>query len=176
MTIPEKKILGNTKKCAKGLQQLYSFSWQFLFFFFLERVMIVRGSIAEVRLALYSTFTPSSSAVICGLSYCGSQPDLRVFLRVLRFSSLSKIRLSVKNICRLGTVLWDHAWPFDDSLRRLFICIRLALDWVKSISCPVGSYGSEKVKKDNIEWWKLICFDTYILLFFFQFGRKILSS
>ena len=112
----------------------------------------------EVRLALCSTFTPSSSAIIRGLSLCRSQPDLRIFLRVLWFSSLSKIRLSVKNICRLGTVLLDHAWPFDDSLRRLFICIRLVLDWVKSINSPVGTYGRERVKTDKwFSHWLPLC-------------------
>ena len=45
----------------------------------------------EVRLALYSTFAPPTSAIVSGLSFSRSQPDLRVPLRVLRFSSLSKI-------------------------------------------------------------------------------------
>ena len=75
--------------------------------------------LGEVSLALYFfLFTPPSPALVRGLSLCRSQPDLRVFFRVLRFSYPSKSRLSVKNICGVGTVLWDHAWPFDDSLRR----------------------------------------------------------
>ena len=73
----------------------------------------------EVRLALHSTCTPPSSAIARGLSLCRSQPDLRVFLGVLSFSSLFKNQLSVENFCRLDTVRWDHARPFNDSLRRL---------------------------------------------------------
>ena len=66
---------------------------------------------------------------------------------------------SVKNICSLVTVLWDHAWPFDDSVRHLFICIRLALDWVKPVSSPVGIYGSERVKANKwfSHWLPLCC-------------------
>ena len=63
----------------------------------------------EVTLAFYSTFMPPSSAIARGLSLYRSQSDLRVFLGVLSFSSLFKNRLSVKNICRLDTVRWDHA-------------------------------------------------------------------
>ena len=45
----------------------------------------------EVRLALYSTFTPPTSVIVCGPNFSWSQADLKVFLRLLRFSSLSKI-------------------------------------------------------------------------------------
>ena len=66
---------------------------------------------------------------------------------------------SVKNICSLVTVLWDHTWPFDDSVRHLLICIRLALDWVKPVSSPVGIYGSERVKANKwfSHWLPLCC-------------------
>ena len=73
----------------------------------------------EVNLALHSTFTPPSTAIAPGFSLCRSQPDLSVFLRVPWFSCPSKNRLSVKNTWCFGTVLYDHSWPFDDSLRCL---------------------------------------------------------
>jgi len=45
----------------------------------------------EVRLPLCSTLAPPTSAIVHRLSFSRSQPDLRVFLHVLLFFSLSKI-------------------------------------------------------------------------------------
>ena len=83
----------------------------------------------EVRLALYCTFGSPTSAIICGLSFSPSQPDLRVFLWVLWFSSLSKIDFQFKNIwpgcCALGScmTIWQQPevpfifiWPIPSEL------------------------------------------------------------
>ena len=50
----------------------------------------------EVALALYFTLVPPTSVFVCGLSFSQSKPDLRVFLLVLWFSSLSKTTPSQK--------------------------------------------------------------------------------
>ena len=71
----------------------------------------------EVRLALYSTFASPTSAIVHGLSFSQSQPDLKVFIWVFQFSSFTKI--NSQKISDLGAVLWDHGWPFGGSLRRL---------------------------------------------------------
>ena len=47
--------------------------------------------IYHVSLVLYSTLVPPTSAIVRGLNFSRSQPDLGVSLWVLRFSSLSKV-------------------------------------------------------------------------------------
>ena len=58
--------------------------------------MYCRSTYLEVRLAFCSTLAPPTSVIERGLSFSRSQPDLRVFLWVLRFSSLSKIESQSK--------------------------------------------------------------------------------
>ena len=66
----------------------------------ISRWVTILGSLCcmpwEVRLALCSTLAHPTPAILRGLSFSRSQPDLRVFLRVPRFSSLSKIDSQVK--------------------------------------------------------------------------------
>ena len=62
----------------------------------------------EVKLSLYSTFMPPSSAIARGLSLCRSQPDLRFFSRGTQvFLPLQKSTLSQKHLpfgyCALGS-------------------------------------------------------------------------
>ena len=59
-------------------------------------------------LALYSTLAPPTSAIERGPSFSRSQPDLIVFLRLLRLSSLPKIDSQSKT-SGLGAVLRDRA-------------------------------------------------------------------
>ena len=54
-----------------------------------------------------STLVTPTFAIVRGSSLSRSQPDLGVFLRLLRFSSLSKIDSQSKT-SGLGAVLWDH--------------------------------------------------------------------
>ena len=52
------------------------------------------GSQVEIVFSL----VPPTSGNVCGLSFSQSQPDLRIFLRLLWFSPLSKIDSKSKNI------------------------------------------------------------------------------
>ena len=78
----------------------------------------------EVSLALCSTLAPPTSAIVRGLSFSRSQPDLRVFLRVPRFSSLSKIDSQVKK--HLAWVLCSRIIHdrLAETIEAPFTCIR----------------------------------------------------
>ena len=97
----------------------------------------------EVRLALYSTFLPPTSAIVCGLRFSWSRPDLRVFLQLLQFSSLAKIDSQSKTSA-LGAVLQDHAWPFGSSLRHL----SFALGW-SHLSCALHNSALRAASKGD---------------------------
>ena len=58
---------------------------------------LVRSKKWEVRLAYWTSITPSTSTtnVVCGLSFSRSQPDFDGFLRVLRFPPSSKLTPSL---------------------------------------------------------------------------------
>ena len=86
----------------------------------------------EIRLALYSTLVSPTSAIECGLNFSrsGSIWLLRVFLRVLQFSSLSKIDSSQMHLSGVlcSGIMHDRlAAPIGAP----FICIRPIL-----LSCP----------------------------------------
>jgi len=74
----------------------------------------------EVRLAsLCSSLAPPTSAIVRGLTFSRSQPDLRAFLRVLRFSSLSKVNSQSKKSSS-DAVPRDHTRPSGGSHRGAF--------------------------------------------------------
>ena len=86
----------------------------------------------EIRSALYSTLVSPTSAIECGLNFSrsGSIWLLRVFLRVLQFSSLSKIDSSQMHLSGVlcSGIMHDRlAAPIGAP----FICIRPIL-----LSCP----------------------------------------
>ena len=68
----------------------------------------------EVRLALCSTLAPPTSAIVRGLTFSRSQPDLRAFLGVLRFSSPSKVNSHSKK-SGSDAVPRDHTRPSGGS-------------------------------------------------------------
>lgn len=65
-----------------------------------------------VRLTLWSSSTPPTSAKVCGLSSSQSQPDLGVFLLIFRFSSIAKIDSQLITSW-LGAVLHDQQQPYS---------------------------------------------------------------
>ena len=64
----------------------------------------------EGRLVLCFTLAPPTSAIVCGLSFSQSHPDMGFFLRVLWFFSLSKSTPSQKHLaCVLCSgIIDDH--------------------------------------------------------------------
>ena len=145
-----------------------------------EPVSFIYNMPWEVRLALYSTFVPPTSAIVCGLSFSRSQPDLSVFLLVIRFSSLSKSKTS-----GLDAVLRDHVWPFGNSLTRLWYkigrsCLSCAIQpsglqvWVISVVyrkrklvafCILWDMTVEKKQKSTARRNKCCCYKHEFLSF-----------
>ena len=75
----------------------------------------------EVRLAsLCSSLAPPTSAIVRGLTFSRSQPDLRAFLRVLRFSSLSKVNSQSKKSSSDAVPRDHHTRPSGGSHRGAF--------------------------------------------------------
>ena len=81
-------LIPEVKSCWAGLISRWETSW-------CPCAICLQG---EVRLRLCSTLVPPTSGNVCGLSFSQSQPDLRIFLRLLWFSPLSKIDSKSKNI------------------------------------------------------------------------------
>ena len=85
----------------------------------------------EVRLPLCSTLAPPTSAIVHGLSFSRSQPDLRVFLHVLLFSSRSKIDSQSKTCVLCSRIKHDH---LAAAIEAPFTCTRPIL-----MSCTIRS-------------------------------------
>ena len=94
----------------------------------------------EERLVLCFTLAPPTSAIVCGLSFSQSHPDMGFFLWVLWFFSLSKSTPSQKHlVCVLCSGIIDDNWRQPE--------VPLTCIWLILLSCTLRNSGPGAASK-----------------------------